>query len=168
VAFLDKFNQWYVRSIPEREQGLVISWIEPLVGAQYRWKTQSPLHLLGFAVFFVAFLLTTSTRRNASVPFTVRLCIAGGITAIWVLFVWLNRNSRQPISLTANYVRIGEGRGTRRILFHETLLTLETRDGHPVLIVAKPFESPDRIYLDPNRTQEISDFLTKAGRLKSG
>jgi hypothetical protein len=165
MAFLDKFNEWYVRSIPETEQGVVISWIEPLAGAKYRWKKGWPLHGLGIAVFFFAILLTNSRRRFSAMPLETRFWIAIGITAVWCLVIWLNRNSRQSISLTANYVAIGEGRRTQRIPFHEAHLTFETPDGHPVLIVAKPFESPERIYLDPARKQEITELLTQAGRL---
>lgn len=138
MALLDKFNAWYVRSIPETEQGVVIMWREPVAGARYRWSTRRHMHIVWLVVFFLGMLLIPSRRSIDAMPFETRLWIAVGATGALALFQWLYRDSRQVITLTANYLVIGQGRSPQRIQFHDARLTLEERDGHRVLIVTKP------------------------------
>lgn len=167
MSLLDKFNNWYVRVIPETETGAVITWLEPVAGATYRWKAKRHMQMLWLAVFFLMVWLMPSKRRYDSMSLETRFWFALGITAALGLLGWFYRGARQTITLSAQRVIIGQGRGQRRIHLDESHLSIEKRDGHTVLLVARHSENPERIYLDPEKEGEMLDLLTKAGWLKS-
>ena len=167
MSLLDKFNNWYVRAIPETETGDVITWLEPAAGATYRWKANRLGQLLWLPAIFLVIWLVPSRRGYSSIPMETRFWFALIFTAAIGLLGWLYRGTRQAITLSTQRVIIGQGRGQRRIHLDEAHPTLEQRDGHTVLIVRMPSKDPERIYLDPEKEGEIREFLTKAGWLKS-
>jgi hypothetical protein len=165
MAFLDKFNDWYIRAIPEAETGPVITWREPLAGTRYRWNQQRSFYPFLMAGMFFFMLFMPSKRSGDSPPFAIRLVIATVLTGIYAAAIWYFKDSGEPIVLSSARVLIGGGRHPRRLEFHDARLAMEERDGHPVLIITKPSAPPERIYLDPVRVGEVRELLTKAGRL---
>lgn len=169
MAFLDKFNDWYVRSVPETGSGPSVSWMEPVAGSRYRWKAARITHLLIMVGIFLFMLLPLPGKhRPEPMPMQARLVLASALTALIALVSWGGSYASTRIILTAQIVYIGTGRSMRRLpLDTAREARWEEQEGYRVLVVTEKSGKQERIYLSPNQESEVFELLTKAGWLKS-
>jgi hypothetical protein len=165
MSFLDKFNNWYVRSILETPEGATLRWLEPVAGARFRWQNGGYLNLLWLPAIFLGALVLPPKRANSNASFEERFWITLGIVVVMALVMWFRRGSRQWITLTPTHAIVGQGRRPHVNRFDGKRLFMEERDGNPVLMVQEPGGKTERLYLDPTKETEVRELLTKAGRL---
>jgi hypothetical protein len=168
MAFLDRFNDWYVRSIPETTPGNSVAWREPVAGARYRWKKSFSTRLAWLMVIFLLILMVPSKHKSGQ-SFESRLWMALIITAGYGSLAWICRNSSLNIVLTTRYVVVGAGsRGAKHIRLDTAhTVILEDLDGHQVLVVRETSDDLERIYLGRNEENAVKELLTNAGLLKN-
>lgn len=168
MAFLDKFNDWYVRSIPETGPGISVEWQEPVAGTRYRWKQNREARIIMLIVVFLLGLVVP-LKHGRDLSFGGRLLLSCLVTGCWALLGWAFKNAPERIVLTENWLVIGAGRrGAKRIrLDAAQAMGFDEFEGHPVLFVREPSGDLERVFLDPSREKEIRELLAKAGRVKS-
>lgn len=169
MAFLDKFNSWYDRAVPDSEIVNRIAWQEPVAGARHRWRANLGLQLLIPGLIFGILLLPFPGKHgSAPQPLNVRLIMASSMAAFIVAIGLISSFTKTGIFLTAKQVVIGAGRRPTRLEFDsETTIRLEQRDGFTTLVFIKDSKERERVYLDSSSERGVIELLTSAGILST-
>lgn len=167
MAFLDKFNDWYVRSIPETGPGISVEWQEPVAGARYRWKQGRDGRIMMLAVVFLLGLFMP-LKSGRDMSFEGRLLLSGTVTGTWALLGLAFKNAPLIVVLTEHWLIIGAGdRGAKRIrLGAAQAIGFDEFEGHRILFVRDTSGDLERVFLEPSREKEVRELLAKAGRVK--
>lgn len=167
MAFLDKFNDWYNKAVPDAEPG--VQWMEPAEGSRYRWKrNRSSLMLAVAFIFGVALLPLPGKHGEAPAPLLVRMAIGAVLGCLIFVIAWASSFTRTSVVLSKNAVVIGTGRGrTKFSIDNSTSLRLDTVSGHRTIVFARNSGEKIRVFLDPLSESGVLGFLTHVGLLEA-
>jgi hypothetical protein len=163
MGFLDKFNDWYIRAVPDSAPG--IDWTEPAAGAVYRRRRNLPKFCLAMLLIGPLGASQIHYGRHSPGPsWVVSFALIGGLFALTVGGAWLIAPDPAPIFLAAKFVSLGSGRNRRNVSLDRADSVRRIQDrGGTALSFRSGAKEVVRIYLDPNRAAEISAFVEKAG-----
>lgn len=165
MAFLDKFNDWYNKAVPDDTEP-IITWNEPTAGTRYRWKQNLGIRLLFLVGLYAAFCLFAIARKHQSSPvaFEDRLTIATIVAVLYMVVNWATSFGTTTIFLTRNMLMVMTGRGQiRRILDSSITPFCEKLNGHNTLAFTGNNGKTMRVFLDPATEAKVLGFMTKVG-----
>lgn len=166
MGWYDKFNDWYVRSIPETDSGTVVSWQEPAAGARYRWKSGQKQFVLLMPLFLLGLTISIRIGRHgrSGPPLATSFALAVAGVVLIYLVNWLSSASETYVAVGPSRIQIGSGRGQRRIALDKILrVSMTTADGYRVLILEGDSKELDRLYLVPEKEAAAVAVFQNAG-----
>lgn len=159
MAFLDKFNDWYNKVVPDDEPG--ISWMEPAEGCRYRSRKNWDRMILLLATIAGLSLLPLPGKHGAApLPFLQRALTTAALVGVVVAFCWAAGYTKTLVVLTRTLVVIGAGRSrTRYYLAGYGVIRLERLAGHRTLVFLKDDRESLRIFLAPESEAAVLAFV---------
>jgi hypothetical protein len=167
MSWYDRFNDWYVRSIPEDDTRVV--WWEPIAASRFRWRSRRLGLGIGLAIAFPLFALALHARSHGrpGLPWEWCLGISALLVAILWLVAWLSSFAKSLASITQQGIGVGANRSRRWVLWQEIRSITPGEDaGFSVLLVRDQYDRErTRLYLTTESKDRVFDFLRKMGKL---
>lgn len=165
MGWYDKFNDWYVRSIPEPGDG--VGWQEPLVGSRERWRRNLPstVGMLMLFVLGIAWSIHGGRHGRGGLPWGVSFEISAAIGAASMLISWLTGwYYGTAITFSCFGLTIGAGRGRKRIRLRQIRAVHRIKqDGCTVLAFEGPRGERARVFVPRDVEEKVIAAIRATG-----
>ena len=165
MAFLDQFNAWYNKAIPDSQDEPWLWWDEPRQGSRYRWKmNRARLWLVWCVIAVIGLLPLPGKGGRGPVPLPGRLIGASVMICLVGIAGWVGSYTKTRIALNPKLVLVGSGRyKTRLALDANTVLCLEDIDSMHSIVFLKNGREELRVFFDSGNESEVLAYLSKHG-----